>query len=712
MKMAVFGIDLGTSQSAGCYTYGTDEKGRPKIHIVSNQLERSGHERALNEKGFPSFVWYDENGNAKVVGLEAKRVSSLYSENTVYGTKILLGRQYNDRVVQEFKQRLKKREHYAIMKGEDNQVRIKIGPKMISPEEVASEIIEEIVKNAFQMEALLEINKMIISVPAYFNHNQRVAVKNAAFLAIGKLQRKFPERIKIDIESKQPESELEDLQLISEPTAAFLTYEEKGGLKASKDRHVLVFDLGAGTLDITVGIVDSIRSLIGDEQPLVDIEMIHGNAALGGRDMDEKLMEWAIDKLRKKENSIDKTQRQELINKLEKAKVALSSIEKTQITLTESGIVEIIPLTRAELERLIRPIVERCRKELRIALEKAKNIGLEKDEIDVVMVGGPTCMPVIRRMVQEEVGTVIKEIPDWNPMLCVAEGTVRHFGGGETTPFEYWIAVERFNKLAGKKIIPLDCTLPVKIREKVDLPVVYTDEPRDIQFYLVEREIGSGDTVIADRIRKVKLSVAVPKVGHGKTKHIQLRGCIFDGTDARVAFCNKTIEIVGEMTAEHLFKDPILEEVRWPDLPFTESQNLEIMSMQEFNKNFEEEATNYWINQEKIWDAELEKGPLPKILEVIMAQFNCTRKRAKQIFMADPRRWIDFPSPERFEELRERVANKIREAIDVGTDEENVASWKRELDRTKLPTNENIARLRCVHEAALTAITIVKRNGA
>ncbi len=423
--MGVMGIDLGITQSYGCYSKGLNEIGRIKFHEVLNESARKGmiREREDDEKYFPSYVLYDCYQGGILAGEKAKLLAHLYPKTTVYEFKRLIGRRFDDSEVQEFKKILGEKGHYELCNGDEGEVKIKICNKKISPEEVSSEIIMEIVKNAFQQEPNLEIDRMVISVPAYFNLIQNEKTKEAAILAIRKLKIYYPGRI-------QAEDIIKNIELISEPTAAFITYKARGGLEGMTEKeYVLVFDLGAGTHDITIGRCKVITDPLGNEDVLLDIKAIYGNNALGGRgidrDIDEKIMEWAKGELQKKKITIDNKIMHELRENAEKAKIRLSSRDNIAIRL--ESIETDIPIDRKKLEEIIGPIIKQIRNEINTAMEMRK---IKKGEMAaVVMVGGPTFMPVVRRAVEEEIGIKIKDIKGWNPMLCVAEGAARsgHF---------------------------------------------------------------------------------------------------------------------------------------------------------------------------------------------------------------------------------------------------------------------------------------------
>lgn len=695
------GIDLGTSQSSGYYNKGINEKGQVKFHEILNDKTRAGETRAKNEKGFPSYVKYDYTGEAEVAGENARTLAYNNPKNTIYDSKRIIGRRYNDKNVQRFKKILEERGHYEIC--EDNgQVKIKMGNITISPEEVASEIIIEVVKNAFQQDNALEIGKMVVSVPAYFDHDQRTQTKKAAVLAIKRLREKYPEKITIEVENEHPE-EIKGVELISEPSAAFMTYNEKKGLEGiTEDKYILVFDLGAGTLDITIGKRKQIKDPFGNLKVLLDVKTIHGNTSLGGRDMDTLIMEWVKEDLQKRKNTVtsDKNLSYELNKELniqvEKAKIRLSTKENTTIKLPDL-IIE-IPLSRAKLEEIVDPVVEDCKKEINTAMEKA---GIEQSEIDnIVMVGGPTFMPVIRTAVAKLVGTEIKEVPGWNPMLSVSEGAARSAIGTfdpDPSPFDYHIAAGRFNKIVASKIVTQGDKLPIAIKQTIELPFVSTGRPEEVEFYIIESKHGS-EKIIENKFQKVKLSI----VGEGdKTEVIKVQSDFF-GTLVDFPVCYKKIEMTGDITKEHLIKNPVIEGVSWPDLPFSEAgAGFVMMETMEFEKNMKELLTEFIHNKDVELDQYFERN-YSELIITIMKSNGCSREVAKRTLYIN----LVRPPPSDFNSLRTAVAEKIKQAEEMGISQDLINKWKKQYGPANKPTNKNIALLNNIYQAIEKAIML------
>ncbi|MCG9479948.1 MAG: molecular chaperone DnaK [Actinomycetia bacterium] len=346
------GIDLGTTNSC----IAVMEGGKPTV-ITNSEGGRTT----------PSVVGITKKGE-RLVGQLAKRQAALNPENTIYSIKRFIGRKY-DEVESE-----RKIVSYNVSKGRNNLAEVKMGDKNYTPEEVSAMILQKLKKDA---ESYLggEVKDAVITVPAYFNDAQRQATKNAGKIA-----------------------GLNVLRIINEPTAASLAY----GLDKKKDENILVFDLGGGTFDVSVLEVG---------EGVFEVKSSHGDMHLGGDDYDDRIMNYVADEF-KKEQGIDlrkdRQSLQRLIEASEKAKVELSSVTETTISLPfitadANGPKHLeTKLTRAKFEQLTSDLTERCK----VPLEKAlKDSGLKSEEIDeVILVGGSTRMPVIQQLVKEYTG--------------------------------------------------------------------------------------------------------------------------------------------------------------------------------------------------------------------------------------------------------------------------------------------------------------------
>ena len=353
----VIGIDLGTSNSAAAVVMG----GKPTIIPAAEGVTVGG-------KAFPSVVAFKDG--ELIVGEPARRQAITNPENTIVAAKRKMGTNHL----------------------------FKIGDKEYKPQQISAFILQKIKKDA---EAFIgdKIDKAVITVPAYFDDNQRQATKDAGTIA-----------------------GLDVVRIINEPTAASLSF---GLDKAKQDMKILVFDFGGGTLDVTImemgGGVFEVMSTSGDTQ-------------LGGVDMDKTIIDYVLDEFKKKEGidlSQDKTAVARIAEAAEKAKIELSTVMETDINLPfiaqdpSSGAKNLeLRLTRAKLEDLVQPIVDRCKPSIEKAFEDAK---LPPSDISkIVMVGGPTRMPIVRKLVRDVVGKEPESGVD--PMEAVATGAAIQAG--------------------------------------------------------------------------------------------------------------------------------------------------------------------------------------------------------------------------------------------------------------------------------------------
>jgi molecular chaperone DnaK len=357
----VIGIDLGTSNSAAAVMEG----GRP---VIIPSAEGAG---VASGKAFPSFVAFTKDGQL-LVGEPARRQAPVNSEGTVYAAKRKMGTDH----------------------------KFKVFGKDYTAQQISAFILQKIKSDA---EKFLgdKVEDVVITVPAYFNDNQRQATKDAGEIA-----------------------GLKVLRIINEPTAACLAY---GLDKAGKEQKIMVFDLGGGTLDVTI------LEMGWDEAnkaATFEVLSTSGDNQLGGTDMDNALINYIIEEF-KKESGVDlrndKMSFQRLREAAEKAKVELSSTVSTEvnlpyITADASGPKHLnIKIERSKLESLISPLIDRCRGPVRQAIkDAAAKMGTDVKVDRVVLVGGPTRMPIVQSFLENEVGQKIERGID--PMECVALG--------------------------------------------------------------------------------------------------------------------------------------------------------------------------------------------------------------------------------------------------------------------------------------------------
>ena len=371
----IIGIDLGTTNSCVAYREGD------QVKVLEN---------AEGARTTPSIVAYTED-NEILVGQAAKRQAVTNAQNTIHSVKRLMGRRYDDDVVQKDIDMVP----YTITKADNGDAWVEVKGDKMAPPQVSAEVLKKMKKTA--EDYLGEtVTEAVVTVPAYFNDSQRQATKDAGRIA-----------------------GLEVKRIINEPTAAALAYglDKQGG-----DRTVAVYDLGGGTFDISL---IEIAEVDGEQQ--FEVLATNGDTFLGGEDFDLALINHLAEEFKKEQGMDlkgDPLAMQRLKEAAEKAKIELSAAEQTEvnlpyITADQSGPKHLVlKVTRAKLESLVEDLVQRSLEPCKTAMEDADT--KQKDITDVILVGGQTRMPLVQKKVAEFFGKDARK--DVNPDEAVAMG--------------------------------------------------------------------------------------------------------------------------------------------------------------------------------------------------------------------------------------------------------------------------------------------------
>jgi len=377
----VIGIDLGTTNSCVAIMEG----GKPRV------IENSEGDRTT-----PSIVAFTKDDEV-LVGQSAKRQAVTNPQNTLFAIKRLIGRKFQDDVVQKDVGMVP----YKIAKADNGDAWVEVNGKKMAPPEVSARVLMKMKKTAEDYLGT-PVTEAVITVPAYFNDSQRQATKDAGRIAGLNVKR-----------------------IINEPTAAALAYglDKQGG-----DRKIAVYDLGGGTFDVSI---IEVADVDGERQ--FEVLATNGDTFLGGEDFDKRVIDYLGEEF-KKESGVDVRRdplaMQRLKEAAEKAKIELSSSQQTDINLPyitadASGPKHLnIKLTRSKLESLVEDLVTKTIEPCRIAL---KDAGVStKDVAEVILVGGQTRMPLVQKTVKDFFGKEPRK--DVNPDEAVAVGAAIQAG--------------------------------------------------------------------------------------------------------------------------------------------------------------------------------------------------------------------------------------------------------------------------------------------
>jgi len=691
----VIGTDFGTSNSGTVvWKNETNQFGEELFLPIGNLLYDSG-------KHFPSFVSYNEQAVPVDFGVGAQAMLQMDPKHTIYDFKRLIGRRFDEPEFQSYRPFLT----YDVDKDDNGQIVIKIGNHTLMPEDVAADLMVHMLKTALTKFEDLVIERWLVSVPANYDATKRLKTKKAAMIAIEKLRKStiFNDRIRLPDYSNTEPADVQEIQLVSEPTAAlhtYLAYLARKKATIPLDKYIILFDLGAGTLDITIGqVTQEVDPFTNQLKDSLRVILLFGNNDLGGRRMDEKIYEYVETKIREqlqlegRSHDFTDATRIELKHAVEMAKIKLSRITSTEIYLEKEKISFI--LDRSTMEKQIQEILANVRKEIQYALRGNPIKRISKDEIGVIiLVGGPSKMPCIREIVEEET-IAIESIPNWDPLMCVAEGAARYgvnpAATTEPPSHKYSLAVEIMKDV----VVPWEIAttgdiLPIKGRKEV---LVQRNNASDgiftntISFLTQDRKDNGKDKIFN------QFSFAVGG-GQGKSAFTikypwkRIIHCN-DLMNHEISYNFDTITVEYFINQEGLLKKPKFidhatgVEIVIPDVPILDYGFVQTTDLQTFERNRESMAFVGLENGEKEWDSKINE---------IMRRDGKNRQQAELEFLTGK---IPPPPPE-YKQVRILTRAALVMAKKYNLNPGVVSQYQRTYDTAQVDSEANNVSLRGV----------------
>lgn len=483
--MLYLGIDFGTSNS--CIAFFDSERGL--LEVIDPDVEA---EKLPGGRVFPSAVGFDRKGNILYTGWEAYYYGRAYPNRVVDKVKRWVGKTYSDISLDLALRNI----GYPLIKGDDEGAIVKFGERTYTAEEIVTHFIRFLVnearsymKSKVGMDIELENLKIIATVPAYYDQNQVDSIREAIETGIGITQ----------------------VKLISEPIASACAALHNGKLDKD-DKYVMVIDEGAGTLDIML--VDTQQTGLDEDEIRLRGVTIAGHTMLGGADMDDRIVEWVLDKLRDDEtinrDELKNINTRELKIEAEDAKIDISEGRSSEAQMRIKGFAKFVPMNEKDLYDIVSPVMQKCKKEILEVLDNLESkYEIKKGDISkVILVGGPLRMPVFKNAIEEIFPNKIVE--GINPMECVA------IGAAVSPVVKYRVPADRDygllkDKGERKEFIPAikkDMPLPCGVIIDWETEALETEISVEVIQKLKEDQVGNLIEITGSRMGKYNCTTA------------------------------------------------------------------------------------------------------------------------------------------------------------------------------------------------------------